>query len=205
MKGFLLFLACLAVLLLLVGRFVWKGLAAAIAGWTADPIHMFVAIAFSLVVGQGIFWIFGFDQFGWHLAPFKQLGLGVTVAEWIAARIPHTPTVIWTVKALEVLTDFGKVPIEGMLYIRFGFVPDGLAALVTQPLWSTIETAEKISGAIARPDIVVTSDQLRLSLGCIYGSLFRYAQSAVLWFFGATLYTWIGVPVESLLRRLFGG
>jgi hypothetical protein len=200
MRKAAIFLATLAGLLVVVGWFVIQGLSVAILGWQSDPVAMVAKVIFSLIFGQGVFWLLGYDQLGIFMSPFKQLGFGQTVANWVYDRIPATRNTAWAVKGLEILADFGKVPFEGAVYIRYGFVSDGLAALVTQPLWSTIETAEKLTGAIVYPERVFDPDQIRLSLGCIYGSLFRYGMALVMWFGGSALYGLVGTPIEHALH-----
>ncbi len=86
------------------------------------------------------------------MSPVKQLGLGQTVARKVYEVIPHNAVSAWGIKIAEILTDAGKMPIEGVLYLKHGFVPDGVAAIVTQPLWSSIETAEKVAGVALKPE-----------------------------------------------------
>jgi hypothetical protein len=141
----------------------------------------FTNIATSFLAGQAIFFIFGYDQWGLFMRPKVQLGFGQKVAHWAYDRLPHTSSFAWILKAVEIAADAGKMPIEGALFSRRGVVPDGLAALVTQPLFSGIETAEKVLGAALHPERVAEPYQMRMSLGCIYGSLFRYGLTAMLW------------------------
>ena len=142
--------------------------------WRQTPATMAGKVGLSFAAGQGIFWQAGYDQLGLFMNPKFQIGFGQRVADELYARLPHTPQMAWGVKLVEVLADAGKIPIEGALYRRYGIVPDGVAALVTQPLWSALETAEKITGAFVHPERVRQPEQVKLSLGCIYGSLFRY-------------------------------
>jgi hypothetical protein len=182
--------------------FIEQGIRYSIQGWASDPVAMISKIIFSFIFGQAIFWIIGYDQFGLFMDPKKQLGFGQKVAKRLQSNIPLKPSTSWLIKVLEIVTDAGKIPIEGLLYIRYGFVPDALAATITQPLFSTIETAEKISGAIISPKKVNTSEQIRLSIGCIYGSLFRYLMAGLLWIFGTALYALVGIPIESIISRV---
>lgn len=147
------------------------------------------------------------------MSPVKQLGLGQTVARKVYEVIPHNAVSAWGIKIAEILTDAGKMPIEGVLYLKHGFVPDGVAAIVTQPLWSSIETAEKVAGVALKPEKVNTEDQILLSLGCIYGSLFRYFLVGIYLLIGSWLYRmvgekgiekvvgWIGRKIYSIISR----
>jgi hypothetical protein len=152
---------------------------------------------FSFIVGQGVFWKLGYDQIGLFMKPKVQLGKGQQIADYIARRLPPDEKVAWTLKVVEVLTDLGKAPLEGALYKKHGYAPDAVATLATQPLWSVLEAIEKATGAALHPERVNTPEQIRVSIGCIYGSLFRYAQVAALWAIGPQLYKAIGQPLES--------
>lgn len=203
MKKMTIFLLILTILVLPMASFIALGVRYAIHGWGTDPISMIVKIIFSFVFGQAIFWIIGYDQFGLFMDPKKQLGFGQRIAERIVGKLHQTAVLSWTVKLVEIITDAGKIATEGFLYIRSGFAPDALAVLITQPFFSTIETAEKITGAIVNPQRVNTKDQLRLSIGCIYGSLFRYVMAGFLWIFGTGIYRFLGLPVEVIIRSAF--
>lgn len=163
---------------------------------------MVVKVLFSFAFGQAIFWRFGYDQIGIMMQPKVQLGFGQRLAEWVYDRIPHTTQAAWTLKALEILTDAGKIPIEGAIFRKHGFAPDALAVAATQPLFSAIETAEKIAGAALYPQRVHTPEQMKVSIGCIYGSVFRYAMTAVLWKIGPKTYNIFGRPAELRLAQI---
>jgi hypothetical protein len=203
MKKALIFVLVLTILVIPVLSFIILGVEYSVHGWTTNPAAMITKILFSFLFGQAIFWIIGYDQFGLFMDPKKQLGFGQRIAEWVANKLNRTNTLAWTVKIIEIITDAGKIVTEGFLYIRSGFAPDALAVLVTQPLFSTIETAEKITGAIVNPQKVNTDDQLKLSIGCIYGSLFRYFMAGFLWVFGTGIYQFLGLPVETIIRSAF--
>jgi hypothetical protein len=141
----------------------------------------------SFLTGQAIFWRFGYDQIGLFMRPKVQLGAGQKIAGWAYNRIPPSLTSAWTIKVIEILTDAGKIPIEGAVYKKHGFVPDIVAALVKQPGWSVFETAEKLTGAVLYPKRVANPEQVKVSLGCIYGSVFRYALAGLLWQYGGHL------------------
>lgn len=179
-----------------------RSLQASKSGWRADPAKMISKIIFSFFTGQGVFWLIGYDQLGLFMNPKVQLGLGQKVADSVYGRIPHTATTAWVVKVIEILTDAGKGPIEGAVYRRHGFAPDVVATALTQPFWSTIEAAEKTTGALLHPELVNQPEQVRLSLGCIYGSIFRYFQAAFYWLTGGIIYRSFGRPIETRLSRL---
>jgi len=201
-KDFLILLVAFAVLATPLSLFIYRSFLYAAYGWMADPIAMVSKIIFSFIFGQLIFWLLGYDQFGLFMKTVKEFGVGQKIANYIAQRLPLNALVCWIVKAVEILTDAGKIPIEGLLYLKIGFVPDALATLVTQPAWSTFETAEKITGAIVNSKAVTTPKQLRVSLACIYGSLFRYLLAGLLWVFGIGLYQEVGLPIEAALRAM---
>ena len=152
----------------------------AVNGRRNDPVRMIAQIIVSGIVGQGIFWNFGYDQLGVAMDPKKEFGLGELVASKVYPHLPHTDAMAWTVKVIEIATDFARGPIEGALYVRTGITPDAVANLFTQPLWSTAEAAEKTIGAIIRPERVATQEGVELSLACIYGSLFRMGVTGVI-------------------------
>lgn len=169
-------------------------------GWHENPIRMVAQLLVSFVIGQGIFWRFGYDQLGIAMNPKQEFGTGVKLAEQIDARLPSHPAVAWALKLVEIFADFGKMPLEGAAYARHGLVPDVVAAGVTQPLWSAIEGVEKTLGAVMHPERVDTPEQRRLSIGCIYGSLFRYLLASVVIMTGTYLNKFLTDPVERLLR-----
>lgn len=170
-----------ALLLMLNRRRIVPALEQAQAGWQQDPKRMVGEILFSFICGQGVFWKFGYDFIGLAMKPRAQMGLGQTVGSAVSARLPKYPSVVWIVKAVEILADWGKIPIEGSLYRQTGVVPDAIACTVTQPLWSTLEVAEKLAGVLAYPERVNDPDQIRASIGSIYGSLFRYVLCGAIW------------------------
>jgi hypothetical protein len=169
---------------ILAGRQVMQGLRQAASGWRQDPAKMAGKIGASFVVGQMIFWLIGSDQIGFFMDPKKRFGIGLRIGRAVNRRLPQTAIAAWTVKVIEVLTDAARMPIEGALYRRHGIVPDAVAAAVTQPAWTAFEVAEKVSGVVLHPERINTPFQVEQSLANIYGSLFRYAQSAVLWYAG---------------------
>lgn len=145
---------------------------------------MFRKLITSFAVGQGLFWTFGYDQLGLFMNPKKQFGLGQKLARSVAKYLPATPRVTWLVKLVEIATDFGKMPLEGEVYKRYGICPDVVACAATQPLWSLAEGIEKSLGVVLHPERVNTKQQLEVSLACIYGSIFRYGQAAALLYVG---------------------
>lgn len=169
-------------------------------GWKTNPVRMIAQLIVSAVVGQVVFWKIGYDQLGVGMDPKKQFGLGVRIADDVARMLPDTAAVAWTVKALEITADFGKMPIEGAAYVRHGIVPDVVACAVTQPLWSAIEGVEKTVGVLLHPERVHTPEQVRLSLGCIYGSMVRYALGAAVIVGGRHLNRFLTDPLERLIR-----
>ncbi|MFA5197207.1 MAG: hypothetical protein WC437_02170 [Patescibacteria group bacterium] len=187
---------------MLVSKIIIQSLKMARRGWKANPNEMLTKIIFSGIVGQGVFWLIGYDQLGTFMNPKVRMGFGRNVAEEAYKRIPHTPTMAWIIKITEILADAGKIPIEGAVYRKHGFTPDAVAALVTQPLWSTIETTEKFTGAVMHPERVSEPDQVKNSIGCIYGSFFRYLQAGVLLFTGIWIYRIIGKPMETGLGKM---
>jgi hypothetical protein len=166
------------------------------------PAHFVSRVLVSFIVGQGVFWRVGYDQIGLFMDPKFEIGLGIRIANWIYEKLPPSPWMPWAVKSIEILADFGKVPIEGTVYRRHRVVPDGVAALVGQPLWSIIETVEKVAGAVLHPERVVQPESIKVALGCIYGSLFRYACAAMIWFAGEKINRVLVDPIERALFRV---
>jgi hypothetical protein len=187
---------------LVLSKFILRGLRRARADWREDPIKTVSKIIFSFIIGQGVFNVFGYDQLGWFMRPHAKLGFGKTVSQEVYDRIPHTATTAWAIKVIEILMDATKIPIEGLVYLRFGFVSDGVAAAVSQPAWSSLETAEKAVGAALHPERVVEPDQVMNSIGCIYGSFFRIFQAIITLLLGRKLYRLIGSPIEFGLRKV---
>lgn len=178
-----------------------SGLQRAYCGWKDNPYRMASQLITSFVIGQGIFWRWGYDQLGIAMDTKKQFGLGQKVALKTNEMLPGTPAVSWAIKATEIACDAGKMPIEGNAYQRHGIVSDVVAAGVTQPLWSYIETCEKLFGIFVNPNKVHTRDQRLVSLGCIYGSLFRFGLGLAVIRFGARINRILTNPIEYLLRR----
>ena len=170
--------------------------------WRTNPRDMIARAVVSALIGQGIFWRFGYDQLGIGMDPKVQLGRGVQLADRVAEILPETATVAWSLKVIEIIADAGKMPLEGAALARHGLVPDVVAFLVPQPLWSLIETFEKLVGAVKHPERVNTPEQIRLSLGCIFGSMFRYMLAGLVIMFGTYLNRFMTNPIERLLCRV---
>lgn len=169
--------------------------------WREHPMRMVARAIVSLLVGQGIFWKFGYDQLGIGMDPKVQLGTGVKLADRAANWLPETARVAWTLKAIEIVADAGKMPLEGKAFARHGIVPDVVAFLVTQPLWSLIEALEKLVGAVRHPERVTTPEQIRLSIACIFGNCFRYVLAGFVIVTGGLLNRWLTDPIERLLTK----
>jgi hypothetical protein len=167
--------------------FFLSNLKSARRGWRDDPAEMAVKALLALVIGQ-TFWRLGYDQLGLFMNPRRQIGPGQALAAAVYRRLPPSPRTAWVIKALEITCDLSKLPIEGRLYRRRGFVCDVVATLVTQPLWSGVEAAEKLLGVIIHPERVATPEQVRVSLGCIYGTAVRYTADLLIWRYGDRLY-----------------
>lgn len=170
--------------------------------WREDPVKMGSKIVVGFAVGQGVFWLIGYDQLGLFMDTKKQFGIGAEIAEAVARRLPEGTAVYVTVKALEIITDALRIPIEGAVYRRYQFAPDIVATIVTQPLWTTLEVAEKTAGVFLHPERVTDPKQLLVSIACIYGNLFRYVLAAVIWKKGDAIYRIIGGPLEGGVKRL---
>lgn len=181
-----------------------RGVVIARDAWRDDPIKMTSKVVVSLAAGQSIGWLIGYDQLGLFMDTKKQFGIGAEVATAIVRYLPESTTVYGAIKALEILADAARIPIEGALFRRYQIVPDALAAVVTQPLWTTFEVAEKVSGVILHPERVNDPDQAIVSLACVYGSVFRIAVSLVIWKKGDSIYRYLGQPLEHGLKRIFG-
>lgn len=171
-------------------------------GWRTNPIRMVAQLITSFIIGQGIFWHFGYDQLGIGMDPKKQFGAGIKIAEKVADKLPGTARAAWVIKFVEILCDLGKMPLEGRAFAKHGIVPDVVAAAVTQPTWSGIEAAEKTLGVIMHPERVNTPEQIKLSLGCIYGSVFRYVLGSIVIVVGGHINRLLTNPIEQLLRLL---
>lgn len=173
-------------------------------GWRQDPLKMTAQITASALVGQAIFWNWGYDQLGVGMNPKVQFGFGQKVSSWAVDNLTHDLQTAATLKAIEVLTDLGKAPLGAACYARHGLTADAVACLFTQPLWSVIEAVEKAASAVAYPRRLVEPEQIGLSVACIYGSLFRYGQLAGLLVLGSTVNRLVARPIEAGLRRLLG-
>lgn len=180
--------------------FIVSSLKHAANGWRTNPARMVAQIIVSGIVGQGIFWHFGYDQLGVAMDPKKQFGLGEVVAMKVYPHLPHTPAMAWSIKGVEIVTDFIRGPVEGALYMRSGITPDAVANVFTQPLWSTLEAAEKTVGAIVRPERVTTPEGVQLSLACIYGNIFRLLLTGLLFLLRKPLDRYGTQNVERALR-----
>lgn len=180
-----------------------RSLTQSVAGWRQNPFRMLAQLIVSTIVGQALFWRVGYDQLGIGMDPKREFGVGSKLADKVASRLPNNATTAWVLKVIEILTDLGKMPIEGKAYARHGITPDVVACAVTQPAWSAIEAVEKTRGAIVYPERVNTPEQIRLSLACIYGSLVRYALGFLVIATGKYLNRWLTDPIEKLLRLVF--
>ena len=164
-----------------LASFYCRSLKRARDGWRTNKKKMILKILVSFLIGQAFFWHFGYDQIGLFSNTKIQLGYGQTVAKTVYRHIPHDSEMAWAVKVTEIAADTGKIPIEGYAYLHYGIVPDAVADSCTQPVYSTGEVAEKITGAITLPGKVPRKQSVLISLGCIYGSLFRYSEVLVMW------------------------
>jgi hypothetical protein len=183
-------------------RFLPQDMQDAYDGWRRDPIHMSTNLILSFIFGQGLFWKWGSDQISiGGKNPKLEMGLGQAVAEKVYDRIPHTPTMAWTLKAIEIAGDYSKCPIEGATYHKHEITPDIVSCGVTQPAWSRIETVDKIVGAIRDPGWVTSEKGMKLAISCIYGTLFRILQNAVLYVCGGWIRRYIGDPIEAGLHK----
>lgn len=156
----------------------------------------------SALIGQGIFWRFGYDQLGIAMNPKRQFGVGIKVADVAARRLPSNAPMAWSLKVIEIIADAGKMPLEGKAIAKHGIVPDVVAFLIPQPWWSFFETSEKLIGVMVHPERVNTPEQIRLSIGCIFGSCFRYLLAGIVITRGASLNRYLTLPIEKLLHRV---
>jgi hypothetical protein len=185
----------------LTNRLVRRTLRRAWDGWRQRPGEMAIKLGLSALLGQGVFWLLGYDQLGFFMSPMKEFGLGHGIANHVADWLPTGQAVVWIVKGVEISTDAARIFIEGKLYLKRGYVPDVVATLATSPLWQCYEVAEKLSGVLLHPERLNTRDQLVVSLACIYGNLFRYGLDAVLWFWGDDIYMGVRKGAPRLVRR----
>jgi hypothetical protein len=169
-------------------------------GWQNNPGEMVKDIAVSFIAGQGIYWVLGYDQFGFFMNPVKQVGRGDAIAGKVAARLPKTAVVAWVAKATEILSDALRIKLEGEAYRRHGVTPDFVATAVSSPLWQMLEVSEKTMGAILHPERVTTPEGVKLSLACIYGNLFRYTLDAAYSYQGDKIKYVVGRGLDSVLR-----
>jgi len=190
----------LVVVVLVASFWIFQGVKKAYYGWREDWVKMVAAILTSFVIGQAVFWLIGYDQLGIAMRPFFETGIGQAIGEKVTDRLPINETTAWTVKFLEVGTDAGRIWTEGETYLKYGICPDGLAAVVTQPLWSTIEVAEKVRGVAVNQEAMGTRDQIQLSISCIYGNLFRYLQVVIIWLTYIWIHRFIELPIEGAIR-----
>jgi len=152
--------------------------------WRDDPAKQVERAILSAIVGQGLSWGPGYDQLGVLMNTKVEFGLGQKVARAIFSELPESARVAWTVKIIEILMDASRIPVEAKLYRDYGVTPDIVADVVTQPLWTVIEVAEKAAGAIAHPERVVQPEAVKVSIGCIYGSAFRHLTGGLVFLIG---------------------
>ena len=173
--------------------------------WHANPEGMASRVITSAIVGQGVFWLLGSDQIGLFMNPKLRMGRGPSIGRFVYSRLPHTKTTARTVKVIEILTDASRAPLEGALYRRHGITPDAIATLVTQPLWSLIEAAEKIAGVVIHPERLEDDEQVIQSLANIYGNVFRWGLTGAIWAAASPINRRVSKPIEAKLRRTFRG
>lgn len=175
----------------------------ALDGWQHEPAEMAVKLELSAVCGQGVFWLLGYDQLGFFMKPRWEFGTGRWVARRVRRHLPAGAAVAWTVKAVELSTDALRAFTEAKVYERHRMTPDVMTAFLTPGLWTLgYEVPEKLLGVLLHPERVNRPDQVELSLACIYGSLFRYAQALALYYAGDALYAKLGQPQVNGLQRL---
>lgn len=179
-----------------------RNLSTAVQGWRQDPIKMTTRIIVATIAGQWALWFIGHDQIGFFMKPLFRVGPGQSWSQKFYDRhIPKTHRVSVVLKAIEIGLDAGRMPAEGLLQARRGFVPDGLATAVTSPLWQFYETIEKLLGVVTHPERI--DDTAALSLANIYGNLVRYAAIMFYWHYADDIYRLIGDPIEARLRQRF--
>jgi hypothetical protein len=177
--------------------------AGAAAGWRDDPARTWARLAVSFILGQGIFWRWGYDQVSIGRARAFEVGPGEDVAEWLWERMPHTVRALFVTKVVEIMADLGKCWTEGATYHRLGITPDVVACTVTQPLWSTIEAIEKAGSMTYRLSDYRRYDEEehKVALACIYGSCFRYVHAAAMLLAGPLITRYGTEPLTRLTRR----
>lgn len=182
----------------------FRGARAAIHNWPRHPGEMAIKIGMSLVLGQGIFWVFGSDQLGFFMDPKLEFGVGERIAGWVVPHLPPGAVTAWTLKVIEILTDGLRAITEGAVYHQHQMAPDGVAAFFTPGIWTGIyEVGEKITGVIVHPERVDTAASMRLSVSNIYGSVFRYAMAAAMYKYGGRLYDYV-IDGSHYIGRLLG-
>ena len=170
-----------------------------VSRWRSNPRSTATDIGLSSI-GQLMFWTVGQDFIGIGMDRKWGPGLGHRIAPVIQKRLPATPAVAWTIKAIEIASDATKMPIEGKLYRELGIVPDAVAAAVTQPAWSYIEVVEKVIGILRHPERVNTPSQVEDSISSIYGTWTRHLLSLALLRYGRQ-YQASGVHYLGLLGK----
>lgn len=186
-------------------RRIRSDLGQAAEGWQGDWPRMAAQLIVSAILGQGLFWKFGYDQLsiGGKGNRVMQVGFGRRLGRAAYRNLPHTRRALYAVKAAEVLADLGKCWTEGKTYDRYGLAPDVVAAAVTQPTWSLIEAVEKLASMAATIGRyrAVDEEEFIVAISCIYGSFFRYGQAAVILALGDYIDQYLTVPLERSIRR----
>jgi hypothetical protein len=155
------------------------GVKLGVTRWRTDPKATAIDVGVSSI-GQALGWTLFQDFIGIGMKPVWRPGLGHKLSPKLQKRLPATSTTAWTLKVIEIASDATKMPIEGRLYRELGVVPDAVATLVTQPLWSFIEVVEKLIGVIRHPERVNDPDQIADSISSIYGTWTRNGMSMLL-------------------------
>ena len=161
--------------------------------WQTDPAATAIDVGLSSV-GQALGWTLFQDYIGIGMKPLWRPGKLHGVASRTQLRLPFTAAIAWTLKMIEISSDATKMPIEGLLYRELGVVPDAVATLVTQPLWSAIVVVEKLIGIIRHPERVNTPEQMADSISSIYGTWTRNGLSLLLIWRGRQLRNMLGHP-----------
>lgn len=161
-------------------------------------------VAASFIIGQGVSWIFGYDQLGLSMEPKKEFGYGRRVSRWAQDNLEPEIEAVISLKLIEVTTELLKARLEAQCYARHGIVPDAVACAFSQPLWSYMEAGEKAVSALARPYRTVEQDAVGLCIACTYGSLFRCGQAIVVLVIGDQINRVLSKPIEAGLRKLLG-
>jgi hypothetical protein len=193
-------LALTVLILVIVSPWIFMAIKQAWIGWHEDWVKMVSAILTSIIIGQAFFWILGYDQIGLGWDTKKEYGLGQVIGEKVINKMPIDEATGWMVKYAEVVLDAVRMGTEGATYLRFGFVPDAVACVVTQPLWSGIEVTEKVVSTARQPEMIGTREQILLSIKCIYGSLFRIVWVGVIWLISGLIISYIQSPIEQVIH-----